>query len=113
MPELLVEQRTLSRPGRIAAGDPVDQGQPRRGHGRTARQSGGSVPALPLPHHHELRQSLSQEPQSRRGDRRAEAEDGRAPDLAARVRSLQVSYAGTKGNLLISLALSRMSKPSI
>src|SRR5215210_8176755 len=81
MPELLVEQRTLSWPGRIAAGDPMDQGQPRRGHRGAARQSGRSIPALSLPHHSELRQSLPEEPQSRRGHCRTEAEDGGAPNL--------------------------------
>src|SRR3954471_21579048 len=98
MPELLVEQRTLSRPGRIAAGDPVDQGQPRRGNRRTARQTGRSVPAVPLPHHHELRQSLSEESQALRGDRRAEAEDCLAPDLTSCSRSLPSGFiARNKG----------------
>src|ERR1700722_18145155 len=81
MPELLVEQRALPRTGGAAAGDTLGQGQPGRSHRRAARQSRGSVPALSLPHHHELRQGLSEEPQSFRGDRRTQAEDGRASDL--------------------------------
>jgi succinate dehydrogenase / fumarate reductase iron-sulfur subunit len=52
--------------------------QPRRGHRRAARQSRGPVPALSLPHHHELRQGLPEGPQSFRGDRRDQADDGRA-----------------------------------
>src|ERR1700733_7574585 len=81
LPELLVEQRPLPRAGRVVAGAPVGEGFARRGHRRAARQSRGSVPALSLPHHHELRQGLSEEPQSFRGDRRTQAEDGRASDL--------------------------------
>ncbi len=53
----------------------------RRGHRRAARQSRGSVPPLPLPHHHELRKSLPEGSQSLRGDRRAQAQDGRTADL--------------------------------
>src|SRR5215475_15889172 len=81
LPELLVEQRALFGTGRAAAGHALGQGQPRRSHRRAARQSRGPVPALSLPHHHELRKSLSEGPQSLRGDRRAEAEAGRAADL--------------------------------
>ena len=55
VPELLVERRALSRPGRAAAGLSLADRQPRRGDGRAARQSRGPVPALSLPHHHELR----------------------------------------------------------
>src|SRR5215475_11112806 len=81
LPELLVEQRALPGAGRAAAGHALGQGQPRRGHWRAARQSRGPVPALPLPHHPELRQGLSEGTQSLRGDRRTEAEAGRAADL--------------------------------
>src|ERR1700720_2786773 len=81
LPELLVEQRALPGAGRAAAGDTMGEGFARRGHRRAPRQSRGSVPALPLPHHHELRQGLPEEPQSFRGDRRTQAEDGRAADL--------------------------------
>src|SRR5258708_29539087 len=83
MPELLVEQRALSGAGRVAAGHALGQGFARRGHWRAARQSRGPVPALSLPHHHELRQGLPEEPQSFRGNCRTQAEDGRAADLDA------------------------------
>ena len=56
--------------------------QPRRGDRRAARQSRGPVPALSLPHHHELRQGLPEGPQSGQGDRRDQEEDGRAAGLA-------------------------------
>src|SRR6476620_1139752 len=82
LPELLVEQRTLLGPRGTAAGNPLGHGFPRRGHRRAARQSRGPVPALSLPYHHELRQSLPEGPQPLRGDRRAQAEAGRTADLA-------------------------------
>ena len=75
----------LSRPGRAAAGPALDHRQPRRGDRRAARQSRRPVPALPLPHHHELRQGLPEGPQPGQGDRRDQEEDGRA----AGVRSLR------------------------
>ena len=78
MPELLVEFRPLSRPGRAVAGAALDRGFARRSDRRTARQSRRPVPALPLPHHHELRQGLPQAPQSGEGDRRDQAHAGRA-----------------------------------
>ena len=81
LPELLVEQRALSRPRRAAAGQALDRRQPRRGDRRAARQPRGSVPALPLPHHHELRQDLPQGPQPGQGDCRDQAHDGRAPSV--------------------------------
>jgi succinate dehydrogenase / fumarate reductase, iron-sulfur subunit len=62
LPELLVEWRPLSRPGEPPASLPLDQRQPRRGDRRATRQSRGSVPALSLPHDHELRQGLPQAP---------------------------------------------------
>src|ERR1700688_3732652 len=83
VPELLVEQRALPGARRAAAGDTMGQGFARRSHRRAARQSRGSVPALSLPHHHELRQGLPEEPQSFRGHCRTQAEDGRAPDVSA------------------------------
>ena len=82
VPELLVEQRPLSRPGGAAAGLSLDQRQPRRGEGRAARRSRRPVPAVPLPHHHELRQGLPQGPQSGQGDRRHQEADGRAAGLS-------------------------------
>src|SRR5512141_1143734 len=95
VPELLVEQRPLSRTGRAAAGEPLGQGQPRRSHRRAARQSRGPVPALSLPHHPELHQGLPEGPQSRRGDRRTQAEDGRAPGLTLILVFVQLLTAET------------------
>ena len=51
-------------PGRFTAGAALDRRFARRGDRRAARQSGRPVPALSLPHHHELRQGLPQAPQS-------------------------------------------------
>ncbi len=69
--------RPLSRPGRAAAGLSLDRRQPRRGDRRAARRSRGPVPALSLPHHHELRQGLPEGPQPGQGDRRDQEADGR------------------------------------
>ena len=71
-------------PAALLQANALGHGFPRRSHRRTARQSRGPVPALPLPHHHELRQGLPEGPQPFRGDRRAQAEDGRAADLNPR-----------------------------
>ena len=56
--------------------------QPRRGEGRAARQSRRSVPALSLPHDHELRADLPEGPQPGQGDRRDQEDDGRAAGVA-------------------------------
>ncbi len=66
------------RPGRAAAGAALARRFARRGDRRAARQSGRSVPPLPLPHHPELRQGLPQAPQPGQGHRRDQAHDGRA-----------------------------------
>ena len=81
LPELLVERRPLSRPGRAAAGLSLADRQPRRGDRRAARRSRGSVPPLSLPHHHELRADLPEGPESGQGDRRDQEDDGDAPGL--------------------------------
>jgi succinate dehydrogenase/fumarate reductase iron-sulfur protein len=52
--------------------------QPRRVHRRAPRQPARSVPALPLPHDHELRQHLPQGPEPGKGHRRGEEDDDRA-----------------------------------
>ena len=72
-------------PAALLQANALGQGQPRRSHRRAARQSRGSVPALSLPHHHELRQGVPEGPQSRRGDRRTQAEAGRAAGLTRQV----------------------------
>ncbi len=87
LPQLLVERRPLSRPGRAAAGRPLAQGLARRGDRRTPRQSRRSVPALSLPHHHELREGLPEGPQSGEGNRRDQEDDGRAAGLDRRDRA--------------------------
>ena len=66
VPVLLVERRALSRARHPAAGLSLAGRQPRRGQGRAARPAGGSVPALSLPHHHELHQDLPQAASTRR-----------------------------------------------
>ena len=76
--ELLVERRALSRPGGAAAGLSLADRQPRRGDRRAARQSGRPVPALSLPHDHELHPDLPEGPQSGQGDRRDQEDDGGA-----------------------------------
>src|SRR5476651_1701297 len=82
VPELLVEQRALSWSRGAAASATLDRRQPRRGDRRAAGQSRGSVPALPLPHHHELRQFLPQAPQSRQGHRGDQEHDGGTEGLS-------------------------------
>ena len=79
LPQLLVERRPLSGPGHPAPGLSLDRRQPRRIHRRTPRQSRGSLPPLPLPHHHELHPHLPEEPEPRQGHRRDQEADGRAP----------------------------------
>ena len=59
LPELLVELRQVPRPGDPAPGLSLARRQPRRGDRRAARRARGPVPALSLPHDHELRQRLS------------------------------------------------------
>src|SRR5688572_9447479 len=76
VPVLLVERRTLSRPGSTAAGLSLADRFPRRGQGRAPRRPRGSVPTLPLPHHHELRADLPEGPKPRQGDRRDQEDDG-------------------------------------
>ncbi len=81
VPELLVERRALSWAGGTAAGLSLADRQPRRSDRRAARQSRGPVPALPLPHDHELRADLPEGPQPGQGDRRDQGDDGRAAGL--------------------------------
>ena len=72
--------------------------QPRRGDRRAPGQSGGPVPALPLPHHPELHQGLPEGPQPRQGHRRAQEADGRAPGLRrAGLRRGRMGQAPTGG----------------
>ena len=54
----------------------------RRGDRRASGQSGGPLPPLPLPHHHELHADLPQGLKSGQGHRGDPQDDGRAPRLA-------------------------------
>ena len=56
-------------PGGAAAGLPFHRGQPRHGDQRAPRQPRGPVPALPLPHDHELRGRVPEGAQSLDRDR--------------------------------------------
>jgi len=87
VPVLLVERRTLSRPGRAAAGLSLADRQPRRGDRRAARRARGPVPALSLPHHHELHQYLPQGPEPGQGHRRDQGQADRAPLVTIPTRS--------------------------
>src|SRR6185437_8929955 len=78
LPELLVERRPLSRAGDPAAGLSLAGRQSRRAYRRATRRARGPVPALSLPHHHELHQDLPEEPESGQGDRRDQEDAGRA-----------------------------------
>ena len=65
-------------PGDPAPGLSLARRQPRRGDRRAARPARGPVPALSLPHDHELRERLPQGPQPGQGDRRDQEADRRA-----------------------------------
>ncbi len=78
LPELLVERRQVPRARGPAPGLPLADRLPRRGAGRTARQPRRPVPALSLPHHHELLQDLPEGPEPGQGDRQHQGDDGRA-----------------------------------
>jgi succinate dehydrogenase / fumarate reductase, iron-sulfur subunit len=65
-------------PAALLAGLPLDRRQPRRGDRRAARQARGSVPAVSLPHDHELHRGLPEGPESGQGDRRDQAAAGPA-----------------------------------
>src|SRR6185503_6882746 len=77
LPELLVELRQVSRPRGSFAGVSLDRRQPRRGDGRAPEPARGSVPPLPLPHDHELRERLPQGPEPGQSDRGNEEADRR------------------------------------
>ena len=67
LPQLLVEQRPLSRARGAARGLPLDCRFARRGNRRALGRTRRPVPSLPLPHHHELHRGLSEglEPRAR------------------------------------------------
>ena len=78
VPELLVESGPLSRSIDPAAVLPMACRQPRSAHRRAARSARRSVPALSLPHHHELHQELPERSQSGARDLPHQANDGGA-----------------------------------
>ena len=65
LPELLVEQRSIPRARGAAGGLSLDHRLARRGHRRAARRARRSVPAVSLPHDHELHRGLPEGSQSR------------------------------------------------
>src|SRR6185436_3909228 len=78
LPELLVEPGPLSWPVDPAAILPLARRQPRPAHRRAPRPARGPVPALSLPHDHELHQDLPERPQPGTRDFQYQAADGRA-----------------------------------
>ena len=70
LPVLLVEQRALPRARGAPAGLSLARRFARRAGRRAPRCARGPVPALSLPHHHELHQHLPQGPEPGQGDRR-------------------------------------------
>src|SRR6185312_5253572 len=81
VPQLLVEFGQVPRPGDPAPGLSLAGRQPRRDDRGTARHARRPVPALSLPHDHELRQRLSQRVEPRQGDRGDQEDAGRAAAL--------------------------------
>ncbi len=64
--------------------------QPRRGDRRAAGQSRRPVPALSLPHHHELLQGVPEGPEPGQGDRRDQEDDGGAAVLIGCVHCFSI-----------------------
>ena len=75
-------------PADAAAGLSLADRFARRGHRRAARRSRGPVPALSLPHHHELRADLSEGPEPGQGHRRDQEDDGGKAGLSDRYGDL-------------------------
>ncbi len=76
VPVVLVEPGQVRRTRRAAAGLPVHRRQPRPGHQRATRRPGGSVPAVSLPHDHELRRCVPQGPEPDARDRKDQGPAG-------------------------------------
>ena len=70
---------------------------PRPGDQRAARQSRGSVPALPLPLDHELRRRLPEGAQPDEGDRQDQGSDGPAHRVGRACRSARPSSTACAG----------------
>jgi succinate dehydrogenase / fumarate reductase iron-sulfur subunit len=99
LPELLVERRPVPWARGPAPGLSLAHRQPRRGHGRAPRHPARSVPALPLPHDHELRQHLPEGAEPREGHRRDQEDD----DLARNLRHRRNSGAKRRSRCAFSL----------
>src|SRR5208282_3300073 len=91
VPELLVEPGPLSRPVDPVTVVPLARRQPRSAHWRASRPARGSVPALSLPHDHELHQDLPEGAQPGTRDFQHQAADGRTR-VRARTLSEPCAY---------------------
>ena len=80
LPQLLVERREVPRARRPAAGLPLADRQPRRGHRPSPRRAGGPVQALSLPHHRRTAPVVCPQGglEPRQGHRRDQEDDGGA-----------------------------------
>src|SRR5215472_11988852 len=78
---LLVESGAVLGPRGAAPSLSLARGFARRGKRRAPRSSRGSLPALSLPHHHELRHCLPEGLEPLAGHRRDQADDGEADAL--------------------------------
>jgi succinate dehydrogenase / fumarate reductase iron-sulfur subunit len=89
------------------AGLPLHRRHARPGDERAARQPRGSVPAVPLPYHHELRRRLPQGPQSHPGDWQDQGNHGEAGRLMDRVARDRLKWKCRRGLLELDLVLER------
>ena len=100
-------------PAGLLAGLPLHRRQPRPGHGRPHRQPRGSVPAVPLPHDHELRRRVPEEPQSVARDRQDQGHHGEAGRLDGCDRAMtperwnRIQWRCRRGMLENDLVLTR------
>ena len=89
----------VRRSGRTAAGVSVHRRQPRPRSQRAARQPRGSVSAVSLPHDHELRRRLPEEPQPDAGDRQDQGFAGEANGVTFRSGTAQARRDAVSGGL--------------
>ena len=88
LPVVLVESGQVRRPGRTARRLPLHRRLARPGDQRAARQSRGSVPAVPLSHDHELRRRLPEGAQPDARDRQDPGNHGEAGRVTTAVDPL-------------------------
>src|SRR6185437_16716370 len=92
---------------RVALGVPLHRGQPRPRSQPPARQPRGSVSAVSLPHDHELRRCMSEEPQSDVRNRADQGSDGEAygltgiRDQASGIRDRKARVSGVAATMAI------------